>query len=166
MRELFTGRNGFYSVALEQLGESLDRLSGLGREELENRYNAFSDGDLDILSKMLPSYVDNVRLATIDINDLATQYGLILKDVNTVEPEIVTKNTEDANNPIGKMNIEFTLTGSYDNFVSFLNHLERSARIIDVQSVSFDVNQYELKKTSVDRYDYKVIISTYWLRNE
>ena len=64
------------------------------------------------------------------------------------------------------MNIEFTLTGSYDNFVSFLNHLERSARIIDVQSVSFDVNQYELKKTSVDRYDYKVIISTYWLRNE
>ena len=50
------------------------------RETLQERYNSFSSSDLARLSKMVPSHVDNVRLV-IDINAMASAYGMNLKDI-------------------------------------------------------------------------------------
>jgi Tfp pilus assembly protein PilO len=135
------------------------------RTKLEEKFNSFTDADKTKLATMLPPYVDNVRLSAIDIQTLATQYNLILKDVTTSEPKITPLKPGEKANPVGIVNIEFSVTGEYTNFISFVEHIERSLRIIDIDSIAFSITQKKQDRPE-DWYDYHVVMSTYWLRAE
>ncbi len=135
------------------------------REQLKKQVDSFSVVQLEQLETLLPAHVDNVKFSTIDIKRLADQNGLILKDVNTIEPETVVNNqdtgTED---PLGRINVEFSLAGPYAGFVNFLSQLERSLRIVDVESIAFSQQPARLGEVTQDRYNFDIIVSTYWLR--
>ncbi len=55
------------------------------RDSLQERYNAFRTSDINRLQKMIPTHVDNVRLV-IDINSMASKYGMTLKNINIEQP--------------------------------------------------------------------------------
>ncbi len=134
------------------------------RTELENKFNAISHSDREKIETILPAYIDNVQLSAIDINGLAENYGLTLRDVNTVDPKITTSRPDEVVSPIGSIHIELSLEGQYANFVSFLSNLEKSLRIIDVDSVIISPKETNTPGQISDMYTYDVVITTYWLR--
>ena len=132
------------------------------RNSLSDTENSFPSEGRTMLEKMLPNTVDNVRLI-IDISNLATQYGVKLKNIKINAPSGAANQTGSAialgveQNPFGTMLLNFTVSSPYSNFVQFIKGLERSLRIVDVSSISFN-------STDVDLYDYSVGIKTYWLK--
>ena len=137
------------------------------REQLLTRYNAFTPDDLSKLEMMLPSYVDNVKLVSIDIEQLAADKGLILKDVSVQEAQDAVADPSLTLSPLGTVLIDFSMLGSYADFTDFLNALEQSLRIIDVDSVEFSMQPRRAKDGTVevvDYYEFQVTIATYWLR--
>jgi len=137
------------------------------REQLLARYNAFTPDDLAKLEIMLPSYIDNVKLVSIDIEQLAAEKGLILKDVSVQEAGDVVSDPSITASPLGTVLIDFSMLGSYGDFTEFLTALEKSLRIIDVQSVEFTMQQSRAQDGSVqvvDYYEFQITIATYWLR--
>jgi len=139
--------------------EALDNSKKLqqARDELLSTYNSFSVSDLERLDKMLPNAVDNVRLVR-DIDGIASKYGMKIKNVsisfvgNSGEQQIGADDE-----PVGMVDLSFTVTSPYRIFVNFLKDLEKSLRIIDVISVSFGAAEK-------DFYEYNVSVRTYWLK--
>jgi Tfp pilus assembly protein PilO len=131
------------------------------RESLQNRYNAFKAEDLTRLQKMIPSHVDNVRLV-IDINNMAAQYGMTLKNIE------IGQGVEDAQNPsLGTitgdgpdhLDMRFSVTGSYDAMKLFIADLGKSLRIVEVTDMTFSGGDKDL-------YDFSISIRTYWLQDK
>lgn len=154
--------------------EALDNSKKLQavRDTLVTRYNGFSPTTLDRLTKMLPDNVDNIKLV-LEINRIAEQYGMQVKNIKY---DVVKKETP-ANNQFAAQaqtapvkdfsdfELEFSIDGSYENFVSFLSSLETSLRIVDVQSISFSSTE-TLSATGAptNNYKYDFKIKTYWLK--
>jgi Tfp pilus assembly protein PilO len=132
------------------------------RDQLLSKRNTFSADDIQKLQEILPDNVDNIRLI-IDINNIAARHGLSLKNValGDVAKGAQTQNNLTvgaATNPVGSVTLGFTVTASYDGFLSFLQDLEHSLRVVDVQKLGFTVND-----TKPDETDYNLTIRTYWL---
>ena len=133
--------------------------------EILNNYTNLSQEDIDRLVKLVPDNIDNIKLV-LEVNELVGQYGLTLKDIEVVDPEKRNgqKISEGAikGSPLyGQVNIDFSLSGSYDNFVALLGRLEKSLRMIDVTKITFKAPKDEKK---LNEYDFDLTLSTYWLR--
>lgn len=127
------------------------------RDELLSKYNTFSTGDLDRLGRMVPDNVDNVRLI-MDINNVAARYNMSLKDTKiTIVDESKSGLLGPDRKKYGSVQLEFSVTGPYGIFLSFLGDLERSLRIVDILGLTFS-------SASKDFYDFNVILQTYWLK--
>lgn len=154
--------------------EALDNSKKLQaiRDTLVAKYNSFSPTTMDHIKKFLPDNVDNIKLV-LEINRVAEQYNLQVKNIkyDLSKAEAPTGNKFVAQAPKGAtkdyadFDLEFSLQGSYGNFVSFLESLERSLRIVDVQSISFSSAE-AVSQTGVptDNYKYDLKIKTYWLK--
>ena len=59
------------------------------------------------------------------------------------------------------MDISFSIEGSYQNFLKFVGDLDKSLRIVDVQSVTFS----SLSDKDASSYLYNFKIRTYWLKD-
>jgi len=148
------------------------------KEELVNKYNNFQADDVKRLKKMLPDSVDNIRLI-IDIDGIASKYGMKLTNVKY---SVASKtNKEDSNiptpvdmtnvfrdKPYDSFDLEFSTKGSYSNFISFVTDMEKSLRIVDINSISFSSIEGDTSTTpsninSPYKYDFK--IKTYWLKS-
>lgn len=135
-------------------------------ERLRSEYYGFTEEERDRLNRLIPDNVDNVRLI-IDINNIATRYGMTVKDakIKTESKKDDTgqdPNVKLINNPSGAIGqgtvtIAFTVEGSYEVFREFLGDLASSLRLVDVKRLSF-------KATDKDTYQYSVELSTYWLK--
>ncbi len=130
------------------------------RDQLIARRNTFKQDDLTKLQRMLPDNVDNIRLI-IDINGIAARHGLSLKGVelgtisdsaNGRSPLAVGASGDE----VGSVTLEFTIGATYDEFLVFLQDIEHSLRLIDIENLSFDV-------TTTDKNDYNFMVRTYWL---
>lgn len=132
------------------------------RDQLLSRYNTFSPDDLARLEKMLPDHVDNVRLA-LDMDSLAAQYGMRIRNVSIekVDEKKVKPRQSQAVGPDERMYesmvLSFTVSGQYDTFRTLLTDLEKSLRLVDIESLSFS-------STEVGIYDFTVSLRTYWLK--
>lgn len=132
------------------------------RDQLLSKRATFSTDDVQKLERMLPDNVDNIRLI-IDINNIAARHGLTLKNVSlgavssasTARSAVAVGASGD---PVGSVNLGFTVTASYGNFLSYLADLEHSLRIVDVEKLNFKTGEGK-----VDSNDYSVTIRTYWL---
>lgn len=150
------------------------------RDQLLEKYNMFAPGTLDRLSKLLPDNVDNIKLI-LEINDVAVRYGMSLKNVKFDSAAASTssaKQIEQSNSKIAEKNkeygifdVEFSTEGTYPNFVAFIEDIEKSLRIVDVNSITFSSPENSgsfggatpSKPADLYKYDFK--ISTYWLKN-
>lgn len=150
------------ALQVEQYDDALTKSQELKsiRDQLISKRNTFSDDDVTKLSHVLPDNVDNIRLI-IDINNVASRHNLSLKDVQigsvsnsrSTQNDLASGNSGDA---VGSVTVGFSVSASYDNMIAFLQDLEHSLRIIDVQSLTFTA-------TPEDLSGYSMSIRTYWL---
>lgn len=142
------------------------------RNDLMVKFNNFSTTDKDRLTKLMPDTVDNIRLI-IDMQNIALTHGMTLKDIKydaraqsnadtaaaargPATPGQLATNQKD----YGTFELEFSVTGSYTNFLSFIGDVEQSLRIVDIESVTFqaaDAGSSSMK--------YVIRVRTYWLKS-
>ena len=131
------------------------------RDTLQEQYNSFSSDELTRLHKMVPSHVDNVRLV-IDINGMASTYGMLLKDIQVEQAEDTVEKpglgTLIGDSP-EHLDIRFTVSGTYDSLKLFVADLGRSLRIVDITDLTFSAKD-------IDIYDFTIGLRTYWLQDK
>jgi Tfp pilus assembly protein PilO len=137
------------------------------RDQVLADYNRLSIEDRAKLDKIVPKSVDNIRLI-IDLNNVALRYGFSLKGiaVNTGS----SANTNQAGQgdvtqsaistpTLSKVSVSFGLSAPYQQFISFLQELEASLRILDLNSLSVTASDNGI-------YEWKLDLSTYWLHSQ
>lgn len=130
------------------------------RDKLQSTRNAFSPQDEQKLTRLLPDQVDNIRLI-IDINSIAARRGLALSDVALGE---VSRSSQGANSlavgpsgdHVGSVNLGFSVIATYDDFLAFLQDIEHSLRILDIEKLGFGA-------ASGGKHTFSFTIRTYWL---
>lgn len=172
-------------------GEALDNSAILKteRDRLTNKYNSFSQEDLLRLEKMLPDSVDNIQLI-LEIQEEAAKRGIIVKNVQFEPEQFVDQGandgtattagttkpvansaarraaTTDDGKPYETFELEFSVEGAYDDFVAFMELMERSLRLVDINTISFTPGTSQDKdKIYTDQYKYLFKINTYRLRD-
>ena len=130
------------------------------RDELLAKRNSFSANDIAKLERVLPDNVDNIRLI-IDINNIAVRHSLSLTNVSVGEmsdSSVARKEgvVGSSGDPVGSVEVGFTLSATYDGYLAFLQDLEHSLRIVDITGVTF-------KAETSGRNSYDFTIRTYWL---
>ncbi|MDZ4284305.1 MAG: hypothetical protein U1A28_00585, partial [Patescibacteria group bacterium] len=141
---------------LEDTLESARELQSV-RDKLLAKYNSFPPDDIERLHKLLPDNVDNVRLI-IDIDEMASRYGLTIQDINIKQQQESRVRTAGAADEeaedfgtsartaremseaaeglvepkLSFLTLSFSVVASYERFLAFLRDMERSLRIVDV----------------------------------
>lgn len=167
-------------VQMASYNQALDNSKALEneRDKLTKKYSDINPENLDKLLKLLPDNVDNIRLI-LEIEKIASPYGMILKDVKydiakkeesnsaPVESGAISQlNNATANKDFGVWSLEFSTEGSYQNFLNFTRDLESNLRIVDISSIQFTAGEETSKKaSSSENYKYGFKINTYWLKN-
>ena len=151
-----------YKDQIGQYDEALNNEIKLeqDRDALSNQYHNFPQATQDRLVKMLPDNADNIRLI-IDIQKIAVANG-----VNVVSTAFDSSSAQSSPTDLrggqtdyGVFDLEFSLVGSYKNFLQFLNAMESNLRVTDIQSISFSSGDAK------DVYTYDIKIKTYWLKS-
>lgn len=142
--------------------DALDKAQELKqeRDKLLSKRNTFSAENVQKLERTLPDNVDNIRLI-IDINNIAARHNLTLKNValGTVSDAKTARSAiavGSSGEPVGSVDVGFSVGARYEEFLSFLYDLEHSLRIVDVEDISF-------KSSETGLYDFTLTIRTYWL---
>ena len=175
---------------LASYNKALDNSKALKNLEdtLTAKENSIDSNDLANLQKLLPNNIDNIRLI-LEIQQIATPYGMILKDIKynaTDSSASATSSTtpvvqgggtsaQTASKDYGIWNLEFSAIGTYNNFLSFTKNLEDNLRIVDISSVQFSSDTTVTSGSSASKatsgspsqesYKYDFKIKTYWLKN-
>lgn len=143
--------------------EALDKSQELKktRDQLISRRNTFPAEGLQKLEKILPDNVDNIRLI-IDINAIAARHSLAIKEIELGEVSDSAEGRSElavgaSGSAIGSVTLGFTIAASYESFLAFLQDLEHSLRVVDIESISFESDD----AAAVSDYDF--VIRTYWL---
>jgi Tfp pilus assembly protein PilO len=144
------------------------------RDKLTKKYNSIDPVNLDKVQKLLPDNVDNIRLI-LEIEKIASPYGMVLRDVryDVDQKEDSAKNgvleggqiTQIVNKDYGIWDLEFSTSGTYNNFLNFVKDLESNLRIVDLTSIQFSSLEDVTSKSTLDSYKYGFKIRTYWLKN-
>jgi len=125
------------------------------RDDLTAKFNALSPVDLVKLEKLIPNTIDSIRLI-IEMEGITLGFGVPLKNIQVNVTE--AKNTNGSSN--GSYNsalISFSITTTYNNFQELLKGIEKSLRMIDVQSITFAT-------ADTDIYTFSVTMKTYWMK--
>lgn len=148
-----------YVKELETYQKTLDQAKELDQKvkTLEGQIATFDKEDLEGLEKMLPERISDVDLI-IEINNIASNFGLGIKDISidkAASEDVAT--AKQANESFNTVDFSFGVTTSYQTFLTFLEGLEKSLRLVDVVSVTFAPGEGEL-------YTFKVSLRTYWMK--
>lgn len=149
------------------------------RDSLIEIYKNVKIEDKDRLSHFLPSAIGNIELI-LEIEKIANLHGMPIGNIkfdtknlesqngaNTTGSVVVTENDPNASLPYGIFPMEFIIEGKYDTFVAFLKDLEHNLRLVDINSIIFDVPQTvitSLNTTDPNIYTYTLKVQTYWLK--
>ncbi len=131
------------------------------RDKLLSKRNTFAASDVQKLQEVLPDNVDNIRFL-IDINNIAARHNLSLTNVQ-LGTLTNAKNSQAAvavaatQGPVGSVDIGFSVSASYDDMLSFLQDVEHSLRLTDVEKLTFTA------PTTGTASNYAFTVRTYWL---
>ena len=135
------------------------------RNELVAKMNSFSADDMLRLSKLVPDYVDNVRLI-MEVDRIALKYGMSLREVQVLG--VSSAQIKASSGAIGVVSkdydnviLSFSVSSTYPVFKKFLNELENNLRITDVDRVMFSISQ---NARADDVYSFSMSLRTYWLK--
>jgi Tfp pilus assembly protein PilO len=126
------------------------------RDLLIKKSNQITTSDKTKLTKFLPDNIDNIRLI-IEISDMASNRGLVAKNITINEAKKTTDTMNIDNSPYGTLNVKFSVNSTYENFLFFLNDLENNLRLFDISDVTFS-------SSDTGFYDFNVGLKTYWLK--
>lgn len=157
-----------YDQALERANELQQR-----KQELLTRYNAFDPADIDKLHKLLPDHVDNVRLI-LDFDNLASKHRLAIQNVvigrsggtqspngRQEAPEVIGGGSDKR---FDSLTLKFSTQGTYDGFVTFMEDVQASLRIVDLVSLTLSPASGSSGEGEQQIYEFDVTIRTYWLK--
>ena len=161
--------NDSYASAIDNAGKLISV-----RDQVLKSYNNISADDRDRIDKMVPDTVDNIRLI-IDLNSVALQHGFSLKNITAAAKSDSSGASSSGgsvqNQPLSKaagslsiatptldtVTVSFSVTAPYQQFISFMQDLEASLRIMDITHLTVSANDS-------GTYDFGVELTTYWLR--
>ena len=150
--------NGQYSQAIR----NADNLIKV-RDQVLKDYNSLSAEDRGRLDKMVPNTTDNIRLV-IDLNSIARLRGVVLKGVKA--STAASGKTDSAQKidiiptpTLDTVNISFSVSAPYQQFIEFMRDIESNLRIMDLNHLTVAVSD-------TGTYDFGVRLSTYWLRQQ
>jgi type IV pilus assembly protein PilO len=125
---------------------------------LENTLEGLSKYEDQIakINSALPSRPSEPDLLNY-LQRLSSENGLILKSVNTTSLFTVA---ELPGEKIKKLPLSVGLTGSYLSLKSFISSIYRSARLIEIKSISFSTNIEEGIETK-DLFDFQLELETH-----
>jgi Tfp pilus assembly protein PilO len=140
------------------------------RNDLMVKFNNLSLSDKDRLTKLMPDTVDNIRLI-IDTQNIAIGHGMTLKDIkydaraqsnatNTTTAPATPGQLAASQKDYGTFELEFSVTGTYQNFLAFITDIEQSLRLVDIESVTF-----QAPEAGSANMKYVIRIRTYWLKS-
>ncbi|MDP3763105.1 MAG: hypothetical protein Q8Q92_00360 [bacterium] len=131
------------------------------RDQLLVNYEALPVAEIERINKVLPDSIDTVRLA-LDLDGIASRYGIAIKNIQTATAKNKDTNLivlPEAAGAYEKATISFGFVSNYENFMRLLADIEKSLRIMDVRSISFQTGESNF-------YDYQISIDTYWLKTD
>ena len=153
-------------------------------EKLLNIKKEITADDLMKMEKMLPNNVENVKLI-IDFDKmlqaLVEERGTLrlyqsnevtdtgAKKISIESPKITPGTIADTSfdtSRLGVVNFTFAVTLTYADFLEFMQRIEHSTRILDVESVTFS-SATTGGVASASRepiYTFSVSLRTYWLK--
>lgn len=160
---------------ISEYDEALDRANELQelKKELLTRYNAFNPEDIAKLHKLLPDHVDNVRLI-LDFDNLASRHGLAIQNVTigrsggtqagtgrAPAPEVIGGDSK----KYDALTLKFSTQGTYDGFVTFMEDVQASLRIVDLVALTLSPASATSLGGGPPIYEFDVTIRTYWLKD-
>jgi len=144
--------------ALEAANKYKDR-----QRELIAARDAIDPESLAKLTTLLPNAVGNVGVI-LDLQALAQDSGFQLSNVDVAAGSLGSAKragsdvfSEDEINPVNSIDLSLSATGTYGAFQKFLAGIEKSQRLIDVQSLS-------ITAAKTGTYSYQMALRIYWLR--
>ncbi len=131
------------------------------RDSLLVSYNAISPDDIARLKKIIPESENSALLAE-NINSIASQYGMVIRSVkiDVLQPQGRDGVVAVASGPYQTTTMSFTVKGTYDQFIKFLQDIESNTRLADVVSLSAKGDQ---KSSGIQTFQYTVQMHTYSL---
>lgn len=128
------------------------------RDDLNVKYQNVPQDEVARLEKILPDNVDTVDLA-MNLDSIASRYGISIKNVQTEatggQSGAIVQS--DGGQPYNAVTVSFTFVSTYANFRKFLNDIEKSLRIIDIHTLTFQAGESGL-------YEFHIAVDTYWLK--
>src|SRR3989344_153515 len=129
------------------------------RDRLLVTYETFPKAEVERINEVLPDNIDNVQLA-LDLDAMASRYGI---SIESIQAEVGVGN--DASLVVlpenagvyEKATVSLSFVANYENFMRLLADIEKSLRIMDVKSISFQTSESGF-------YEYEISADTYWLK--
>jgi len=148
-------------IALDDQALSAAREYAAQQNVLIAARDAVDPTSLEQLSTFLPDSVDNVGLI-LDLNALAARSGLSLANIDVVtndapSAKVLPGASSAARSPVGSVNLSLSAVGTFSSLQTFLNGIEKSARLLDIQDVV-------IKGSDTGVYTYQMTLRLYWLR--
>jgi len=153
--------------------QALDKAARLQKikQELLARYNSFSPDDKDRLQKLLPDHVDNIALI-LDVDHVAGTHGMSLEnvDVSAAASNDTTPQQQTASSIVAAsakkynmLTLKFSVHSTYNEFQKFMDDLQSSLRIVDLDSLTIATDQTGTGGSG-GVYRYDITLRTYWLK--
>ncbi|MDH5442452.1 MAG: hypothetical protein OEX08_02520 [Candidatus Nomurabacteria bacterium] len=113
------------------------------RQSLAEKADNISAISIDRLGKIVPDNIDNVKLI-LELDVLAKNQGVNLQNVQVIDSAVRRGDDLGIENRLYKdMVLEFSVQSTYDNLVSFLDRLDNSLRLVDVESIAFSTRSQD-----------------------
>ncbi len=94
----------------------------------------------------------------IDVDNIAKKHDLSLLNIAVTGDTGGSSTLGPDTRQYGTMNLSFNVATTYDRFKTFLADLERSLRILDIESITFG------EPNPVGNTTYTLRVRTYWLK--
>lgn len=102
------------------------------RDELRGRYNSISDADIEKIRKFLPAG-SAVSELFIDLDAIAKDARMQIQQVSFAEESVPQDGTSAG---MKTLTVTLGLNGSYDDFMTFLDLIEKNLRLVDAVQIS------------------------------
>lgn len=127
------------------------------RDDLLSKYNTISQENLGRLEKILPSSFDPAAIITM-LEDRSASRGMFLKRIDAKETDKQDSTTASLGippPPYKTISLVFSASGPYSSFIGLISDLEKSLRLVDIQSVAFS-------SAATEVYEFNVEAKTYY----
>jgi len=147
---------------LERVLDNARRLQSL-RDDLLEKRQSIAGADIRRLETLIPESADNVKLI-LEFEQISNNNNLSIEAASAVRDEEGDENSgqnfDIETNDYGVITLDFSLGGTYNDFISFLEDIEKNLRITDIRTLSI-----RPAGEGNAEFSFDISIDTYWLKD-